>query len=410
VTKKDLAARSSQPVIEATHVTKRFVAFHRRATSLKERFVRRAATDREDFLALNDVSLQIFRGESVGLVGANGSGKSTLLKVLAGILRPTSGTVQVRGRVASLLELGAGFDGELTGRENIYLNASLLGLRRAETDVLFDEIVAFSELEAFIDSPVKHYSSGMYVRLGFSVAVHVDPEVLIIDEVLAVGDAAFQRKCIDRIQWFQDKGKTILFVSHSPDLVKRLCTRAVVLDHGVVAFDGDPSEAESMLHEILGVDPVERTGHGPVRVEGLRVVDIWSGETQARFRAGSAVRVEAELLWLDPEALTGEVVVELHITSGDDDEAIVVVEPGRFEVAPHESSDGIGRTNIAWQINELPSVTGDFSVRLGVLEQGEVVGTGRVGIRIRGADVMVAHGLLTLGVDSVPVSAVQVED
>jgi ABC-2 type transport system ATP-binding protein len=405
------AAKVAAPtVIEANEVTKRFAAYHRRATSLKERFVRRAPTDREDFLALSNVSLRIARGESVGLIGANGSGKSTLLKVLAGILRPTTGTVQVHGRVASLLELGAGFDGELTGRENIYLNASLLGLSRAETDALFDEIVAFSELEDFIDSPVKHYSSGMYVRLGFSVAVHVDPEVLIIDEVLAVGDAAFQRKCIDRIKWFQDKGKTILFVSHSPDLVRRLCTRAVVLDHGVVAFDGDPRDAESALHEILGVDPVERTGHGPVRVEGLRVLDIWSGETKARFAAGSAVRVEAELLWLEPDAMSGEVVVELHLTSGDDDDPIVVVEPGRFAVTPLEGADGIGRTNIAWQINELPSVTGDFSVRLGVLERGEVVGTGRVGIRIRGAEVMVAHGLLTLEVDTVPVSAVYVED
>ncbi|MCW2493589.1 MAG: transporter related protein, partial [Frankiales bacterium] len=194
--------------ITAHEVSKRFASHTERATSIKERLVRRKAAS-VDFYALRDVSLEIAHGQSVGLIGANGSGKSTLLKVLAGILRPTEGTVEARGRIASLLELGAGFNGELSGRENIYLNASLLGLTRRETDKLYDSIVEFAELAEFIDNPVKHYSSGMYVRLGFSVAVHVDPDILLVDEVLAVGDEHFQRKCLNKIAEFQQAGKTI---------------------------------------------------------------------------------------------------------------------------------------------------------------------------------------------------------
>src|SRR5215213_6809055 len=230
----------SEVAIRAVEVTKRFVIHGQRATSLKGRLVRRRGSEDTSFAALNDVSLTIETGHTVGLIGPNGSGKSTLLKVLAGILRPSSGTVQANGRIASLLELGAGFNGELSGRDNVYLNASLLGLSRKETDGLFDSIVAFSELEDFIDNPVKHYSSGMYVRLGFAVAVHVDPDILLVDEVLAVGDEAFARKCLDKIGEFQREGRTILFVTHSLDLVEQICDRAIVLDHGRVVFDGDP--------------------------------------------------------------------------------------------------------------------------------------------------------------------------
>ena len=225
-------------LIQARRVSKKFTSYHRRATSLKERLVRREQTEADVFWALQNVDLQVRRGETVGLIGPNGSGKSTLLKVLSGILRPNSGDVSVEGRVSSLLELGAGFDGELTGRENIYLNSALLGVPRAETERLFDEIVEFSELGEFIEFPVKHYSSGMYVRLGFSVAVHIDPDILIIDEVLAVGDAAFQKKCLDRVADFQKRGKAILFVSHAAGLVEQLCNRAILLDHGRVVFDG----------------------------------------------------------------------------------------------------------------------------------------------------------------------------
>ena len=240
--------------VAAIDISKRFANHTERATSLKERLVRRGRGVSTDFWALRNVTVEVNRGETVGLMGANGSGKSTLLKVMAGILRPTEGTVSSSGRIASLLELGAGFNGELSGRDNIYLNASLLGLTRKETDALFDEIVDFSELEEFIDAPVKHYSSGMYVRLGFAVAVHVDPDILLVDEVLAVGDEHFQRKCLDKIKDFQNDGRTILFVSHSSGLVEAVCSRAVVLSHGRTMFDGDPFFASAELSKILGTD------------------------------------------------------------------------------------------------------------------------------------------------------------
>src|SRR5262249_30415863 len=187
----------------------------------------------------------------MGLLGHNGSGKSTLLKCVAGILQPTTGEIRTHGRVAALLELGAGFNHELTGRENIFMNASILGLSKRETEKVFDEIVAFSELDKFIDMQVRHYSSGMYVRLGFAVAVNVDPDILLVDEVLAVGDEAFQRKCLERVARFQREGRTILFVTHAADLVRKVCDRAIVLDHGHLVSDSAPGEAVRTFRETL---------------------------------------------------------------------------------------------------------------------------------------------------------------
>lgn len=284
--------------ITAHEVSKRFASHTERATSIKERLVRRKAAS-VDFYALRDVSLEIAHGQSVGLIGANGSGKSTLLKVLAGILRPTEGTVEARGRIASLLELGAGFNGELSGRENIYLNASLLGLTRRETDKLYDSIVEFAELAEFIDNPVKHYSSGMYVRLGFSVAVHVDPDILLVDEVLAVGDEHFQRKCLNKIAEFQQAGKTILFVSHSPDLIEKVCTRAILLDHGQVRFDGDPYFAVAELQKLLGTDrPDSIPDEGPegeITFGPVVFSDRPDGPGMSVFPAGSAFSAKVEM-------------------------------------------------------------------------------------------------------------------
>ena len=236
-------------VVAVDGVSKRFVI--RRDKSLKERVVnfRRGARAREEFWALRDVGLTIPLGETVGLVGANGSGKSTLLKVIGGIIQPTSGQVTRRGRLAALLELGAGFHPDLTGRENVYLNAAILGLSRKQTDRHFEAIVDFSGIERFIDQQVKFYSSGMYVRLAFAVAVHVDPDILLVDEVLAVGDEPFQRKCLDRIRLFQREGRTIVMVSHALDQVAELCDRAVVLDSGQVIADGDPRTALRVLRD-----------------------------------------------------------------------------------------------------------------------------------------------------------------
>ncbi len=207
--------------------------------------------------ALRDVNLEIKEGETFGLLGHNGSGKSTLLKCMAGILRPTEGQIRTRGRLAAMLELGTGFHPDLTGRENVYLSASILGLSRSHIDSVFDDIVDFSELEPFIDNQVKHYSSGMYVRLGFAVAIHMDPEILLVDEVLAVGDEAFQAKCLGRIREFQDEGRTIVIVTHTIDTVPQVCDRAAVLDHGELVMTGAPGEAVRSLRErLFGLTPV----------------------------------------------------------------------------------------------------------------------------------------------------------
>lgn len=229
--------------IEIVGVSKRFKLNHERADSVKERFVQFRRSTHEDFWALRDIDLHVDQGETVGLLGHNGSGKSTLLKCVAGIFRPTSGSIRRRGRMAALLELGAGFHGDLTGRENIYMNGSILGLTKPEIDRIFDDIIAFAEIGQFIDNQVKHYSSGMTARLGFAIAVNVEPEILLIDEVLAVGDEAFQRKCGDRIKRFQREGRTILLVTHAADMVRQICDRAAVLDHGNLVAVGPPGEA-----------------------------------------------------------------------------------------------------------------------------------------------------------------------
>ena len=237
--------------IEVRSVSKHFRLYHEQFTSLKERMLHWGKVPYEDFWALRDIELEIGEGQTFGLLGHNGSGKSTLLKCTAGIVQPTSGEIMTRGRVAALLELGAGFQPAMSGRENIYLNASLLGMSRKYVDRRFDDIVAFAELEQFIDNQVKYYSSGMYVRLGFAVAVHMDPDILIVDEVLAVGDELFQRKCFDRVRQFQREGRTIVVVTHSPDLVRQVCDRAAVLDHGHLVGLGSPAEAVRSYREHL---------------------------------------------------------------------------------------------------------------------------------------------------------------
>ena len=234
---------SQTTVVRLQAVSKRFVI--RKDKSLKERVVNfgRSNLHKQEFWALRDIDLEIDSASTVGLIGPNGSGKSTLLALVGGIIQPTTGTIERRGRLAALLELGTGFHPDLTGRENIYLNASILGLSRAQTERYFDAIVDFSGIEPFIDTQVKFYSSGMYVRLAFAVAVHVDPDVLLVDEVLAVGDEPFQRKCMDRIRSFQSEGRTIVLVTHSLDQVAELCDRAIVLEHGEIQVDGEPREA-----------------------------------------------------------------------------------------------------------------------------------------------------------------------
>lgn len=256
-----LAEVTPPEVIVVDDVTKRFVI--RKDNSLKERLVGlgRGRRHREDFWALDGVSFTLQAGTTIGLIGHNGSGKSTLLKVIGGILEPTRGTVSMRGRIAALLELGAGFHPDLTGRENVYLNASILGLSTEEASSRFDEILEFSGIGDFIDTQVKFYSSGMYVRLAFAVAIHTDPDILLVDEVLAVGDEAFQRKCLDKIREFQQQGRTIVLVTHSLGQVLELCDRAIVLHHGKVAADGDPRMAVGVMRDLLEERRVAEESH-----------------------------------------------------------------------------------------------------------------------------------------------------
>ncbi len=270
--------------VEVDAVTKVFKLYKEKPKSAKERVIRAGRNPSTPFYALDRVSFTVAQGETLALLGHNGSGKSTLLKCIAGTLRPTAGRITTRGRLAALLELGAGFHPDLTGRENIYLNGSILGFSRTQVDDIFDDIVDFSELHEFIDMQVKHYSSGMYGRLGFSVAINVAPDVLLVDEVLSVGDEAFQRKCIDRVRAFQRQGRTIVLVSHQADMVRGIADRAVVFDHGKLVAIGPPGEAirsfrdslarrgvhlpelhdEEMAPPPVAVDPI--TGEMPVIV------------------------------------------------------------------------------------------------------------------------------------------------
>ncbi|MGQ9532531.1 MAG: ABC transporter ATP-binding protein [Desulfotomaculales bacterium] len=241
--------------IEVVDVWKKFRIYHDRVYSLKERFIFPHRQKTEDFWALKGVSLRVPRGATVGLIGRNGSGKSTLLKIISRILYPTRGRVRVHGRVSTLLELGAGFHPDFTGRENIYLNASILGLTRREINGRLEKIIEFAELGEFIDNPVRNYSSGMYMRLGFAVAVHVDPDILLIDEVLAVGDLPFQEKCLKKIREFKERGTTIVFVTHAPKQVAELCDYALWLDRGEVRLQGPAAEVARAYAEFVGGVP-----------------------------------------------------------------------------------------------------------------------------------------------------------
>ncbi len=239
----------AEPLVRIEHVFKKFVLHKDKSIKDRVLYWGSRSKSRSEFLALDDVDLEIGLGETVGLIGHNGSGKSTLLKVIGGIIEASHGDVFRRGRVAALLELGAGFHPDLSGRENVYLNAALLGMSTAETDAVFDDIVEFSGIGEFIDSQVKFYSSGMYVRLAFAVAVHSDPDLLLVDEVLAVGDEPFQLKCMNKIRHFQKEGRTIILVSHSSEQVADVCTRAVVLDGGRIVHDGDVGTGIRVLRE-----------------------------------------------------------------------------------------------------------------------------------------------------------------
>ncbi len=304
----------TRPIIRFQSVSKYYR--RRQSRSLREAFVRslsRRAADGlgpDEFWALENVSFDIAPGEVVGLIGPNGAGKSTSLKLVSRVVQPTRGRVDVYGRVGALLELGAGFHPDLSGRDNVYLNAALLGLSRREVQRQFDAIVAFSELEAFLDTPVKHYSSGMFMRLAFAVNVHVDPEILLVDEVLAVGDNWFQRKCVNRIGEMRRQGVTILFVSHSQDLVRSICDRVLWLDHGRVRADG-PADRVTRQYLSHDLDRMEaamrpRAGAGPrpaggKRAEITRVTLLdEAGQARSVFQTGQRLVIALDYVAHEP--------------------------------------------------------------------------------------------------------------
>ena len=355
-----MSSLANAPAIEVRDVSKRFRIYREKPTSLKQRLLT-SRSRAEDFWALRDVALDVGEGSTFGLIGHNGSGKTTLLKCVAGILRPTSGAILQRGRLAALLELGAGFHPELTGRENVYLNASFLGLSRKQTDAAFDDIVAFAELERFIDTEVKFYSSGMLVRLGFAVAVYVEPDVLLIDEVLAVGDEAFQAKCLNRVREFQREGRTIVLVTHALDTVTEICDRAAMLHHGELHAIGMPAEVvREMRHVLLGMaDP------GFVPEQGTREVEII--EVQIVRPDGSS---HGAILSGDP--LTIVVDVRQNETVDDLDVDFAVHESSNYLVLDARTSRAgidLGRFDkkrVRFKISGFPYDPGKYWVTIGL--------------------------------------------
>jgi len=354
----------SEPAIEVADVSKRFRIYRDKPTSLKQR-VLSSRSRAEDFWALRDVALDVGEGSTFGLIGHNGSGKTTLLKCVAGILRPTSGTIRQRGRLAALLELGAGFHPELTGRENVYLNASFLGLSRRQTDVAFDAIVAFAELEDFIDNDVKFYSSGMLVRLGFAVAVHVEPDVLLIDEVLAVGDEAFQAKCLDRVRAFQREGRTIVLVTHALDTVIEICDRAAMLHHGELHAIGMPADVvREMRYVLLGVtDPnfVPEEGTREAEIAEVQIVRP-NGSSEGAILRGDSLTIVIDVRQNEP---LDDLDVDFAVLDGATNHAVLDARTsraglnlGRFE-----------KKRVRFRIDGFPYEPGKYWVTVGLSDR-----------------------------------------
>jgi len=357
-------------VVRFDDVSIRFILQHQRPQSLQELFVGlvlRNGHRTEEFWALRHATFEVRRGETLGIIGQNGSGKSTILKLITRILRPTSGAVRVEGKVSALIELGAGFHPDLTGRENIYLNGSILGLSRRAMDRLFEGIVEFSELERFIDTPVKHYSSGMYARLGFSVAISVDPDILIIDEVLSVGDEAFQRKCLERILDFRRQGKTIIFVSHGIETVEQLCDRVIWLDHGEMRAYGDTLPTiQKYISEVRlqdsHLDPLQPETTGGERsglTAGVRVKDLTTLSAEGLechvIDSGGAMTLRCSLSWAGVKSI--EVKVDLFREDG------VVVHGSAWQQPKIESPSGTIQITVSIPCLDLMDGRYQFVVR-----------------------------------------------
>jgi ABC-type polysaccharide/polyol phosphate transport system ATPase subunit len=353
--------------IVVDRVSRTFRVYPKAQRTLKDVFVSRGRFRAREVQALRDVSLTVEPGEAVGLVGRNGSGKSTLLRLISGIITPTSGRIEASGRIASLLELGAGFHPDFTGRENVYLNGSIHGLSRARVREAMDEIVSFAELEKFIDLPVRTYSSGMFMRLGFSVAAHIQADVLLLDEVFAVGDEQFQRKCFGKIAEFKHRGGTILFVSHDARAVERLCDRAVLLRQGEVAFDGPTVEAIAAYRRLLGADAnpdeleagLREWGTGEARIVSASLLDD-DGDERPQFVSGEPV-----VVGLVVEAEAGVAAPRVTLELRDDDG--VVLGSVSQELAALGWTGG-GRHDVRFRLDRLPLAEGRFHLRCALVD------------------------------------------
>lgn len=367
-------------MIVASHITKSYRLYDSPASRLKERLWGGRRSFHRDFSALRDVSIEVHTGETFGVIGRNGAGKSTLLQIIAGVLKPTSGSVRVEGRVTALLELGSGFNPDYNGRENIILSGQILGVSEAEMKRRLEVIVRFAELEGFIDQPVRTYSTGMLMRLAFAAAIHVDPDVLIVDEALSVGDVYFQRKSLDRMDYFRKAGKTVLFVSHDPALVQRFCDRALWLEGGESAMLGQSREVvaayqafcvrleEERLRQAaqgIGSDLVEheeilrelkltgsRWGNGRIRVNRVEMVDEQNGSSWV-IRSGQPVTVR---LHYDSDGHYPQAVFALDIYRYD---GVYIGSVNNFDLSPAELSIGPGEGVVEVR---LPSIALPYSV------------------------------------------------
>ena len=366
--------------LEVDHVTKTFRLYQEKYRTLKERALHLGRIPFHEFDAVHEVDFEVRPGQMLGLLGHNGSGKSTLLKCIAGTMQPTAGSIRLNGRMAALLELGAGFHPELTGRENVFLAGSIMGYSKRDIGAVFDEIVAFAELEQFIDNQVKHYSSGMFARLGFALAVNVEPEILLIDEILAVGDEAFQQKCLDRFRTFREQGVTMLFVTHDTDLASTICDELVVLDRGRMIAHGDPVEAATIYRRHLyGEDPhlyvdepltvVETvSADSPVSavdpaapVGGVRFNSLM---LHANGRPTTTVRPD-DIVTLHAEVMTTRAVDDLVIAYAIRDPARNLINSSNTQVLGVDLGRLDGSVTVTFTFDGLALLNGMYEVDLG---------------------------------------------
>jgi lipopolysaccharide transport system ATP-binding protein len=327
-----------------------------------------------EFWALKDVTFNVQQGERIGIIGRNGAGKSTLLKILSRVTEPTEGRVRIVGRVASLLEVGTGFHAELTGRENVYLNGAVLGMRKAEIAKKFDEIVAFSGVGEFIDTPVKRYSSGMYVRLAFSIAAHIDPDVLIVDEVLAVGDLEFQQRCLSRMKELEAAGRTVLFVTHNMDALVALCDRGIVLNRGQIVFDGSATDGRNTYIAMQSAQEYSithnsgRGGSALARVQSVSVTAA-APDTASVITVGNGITVQ--VTFCGAEGLPADAPLELGIGVETADGTRLFTSVSSWHGVTYTA--GLSERRAVCEINNLPVVPGTYLVSVALIYRGETL-------------------------------------